>query len=269
MNRKALLFGAVAVVLVGGLAAAGLWNWVLGTTLAPSGAITAVPLAITESTATPAATTGARLVTAESVAAVDAAVVSSTATPEAAAASPAADASLSVVQISQDASQVRFVLSEVLRGVPTTVIGTSNQVAGEIAFDPNDLSASQVGVIQVDARSLATDDDKRNQAIRNRILNTDSYEFITFTPTQITGLAGNAQPGQTLTFQIAGDLTIRDMTQPVIFDVTATADDAGQLSGTAETTIQRSDFGLTIPSVPFVADVSEDVQLQIDFVAAA
>ena len=109
---------------------------------------------------------------------------------------------------------------------------------------------------------------QRNRAIRNFILNTDSFEFITFAPTEVIGLDGGAQPGDTFTFQLAGELTIRDVTQPVVFEVTATVDSVNQLSGTAVTTVQRSDYNLAIPSVPQVADVSEEVRVELDFVAA-
>src|SRR5262249_52138722 len=100
-------------------------------------------------------------------------------------------------------------------------------------------------------------------------LDTRTYEYITFTPTEIKGLQGAAEQGKPLTFQIAGDLTIRDVTRPVVFDVSAKADSARQLSGTASATINRADYKLDIPSVPFVADVGEQVRLDIDFVAAA
>jgi polyisoprenoid-binding protein YceI len=247
MNKRIVLGGAIAILLVGSLAVAGAWNWLLGPTLEASGATTAIPL---ESTSTEAA---------------------ATAQPSAVAAEPEvvdeAASGLTVWQISQAASEVRFVLSEDLRGQPKTVIGASDQVAGEIAVDPDDLSTAEVGVIQVNARTLTTDDEKRNRAIRNFILNTDTYEYITFTPGEVIGLQGSVEPGQTFTFQIAGDLTIRDVTQPVVFDVTATVDDQNQMSGTAQASIQRSDFGLTIPDVPFVANVSEAVSLEIDFVA--
>jgi polyisoprenoid-binding protein YceI len=229
MNRGRILLGAVTLVLVVGLVAVGPWNWLLGPTLEASGPITAEPLTVPASS----------------------------------------DAQLTVLHISQAASEVRFVLSEELRGEPTTVVGSSNQVAGEIAVDPNDLSTAQVGVIQINARTLATNQDRRNQAIRNQILDTDAYEFITFTPTEIRGLDGSAAAEAVFTFQIVGDLTIRDVTLPVVFDVTATVDSMGQVSGAAVAVIERSDYGLVIPSVPLVANVSEAVQLEIDFVAVA
>jgi polyisoprenoid-binding protein YceI len=251
MNKKTLLLvGLAGFVVVGAIFAVLVYNWVLGPTLAASGELTAIPVLPVESTDVPAAT--------EAAAATE---------PGAAEASPTGD--LMVLQIVAAESEVRFVLSEVLRGQPTTVVGATDQVAGEIAVNPSDLSTAQVGVIQVNARDLATDNDQRNRAIRNRILNTDSFEFITFTPTGISGLDGSAQPGDTFTFQLAGDLTIRDVTQPVVFEVTATVDSENQLSGTAVTTVQRGDYNLSIPSVPQVADVSEEVRVELDFVAAA
>lgn len=240
MKRQSILIGAMAVLVMGGVAAVGVWNWVLGPAQEASGPITAVPLTL------PAEDTIAQ------------------ATTESAEGAPSG---LKVLQISQGDSEVRFTLDEVLRGQPATVVGSSNQVAGEIAVDPNDLGASRVGVIQINARTLVTDQDRRNQAIRNRILETDRYELITFTPTEIRGLSGRAAVGDSFTFQIAGDLTIRDVTRPVVFDVRANVDSMDRVSGTAETTIQRSDFALVIPDVPFVADVSEAVRLEMDFVA--
>lgn len=147
-------------------------------------------------------------------------------------------------------------------------MGVTDQVAGQMAINLDDLSQSQVGVIQVNARTFVTDSDRRNNAIRNFILNTDQYEFITFTPTAVLNLNGSAQAGEAVTFQISGDLTIRNVTQPVVFEVTVQGDTA-TLTGTATTVINRTDYNLTIPSVPNVANVGEEVTLEINFVAQA
>src|SRR5262245_18230958 len=70
-------------------------------------------------------------------------------------------------QIVPEKSQARFTIPEVLRGQPNTVVGKSNQVAGQIAVAPNDLPATKVGVIRIDARTLETNSAQRNRAIRN------------------------------------------------------------------------------------------------------
>jgi polyisoprenoid-binding protein YceI len=182
---------------------------------------------------------------------------------------PAAGGNMRVYEISPADSTVRFELDEDLGGIRQTVIGSGNGVAGQIAADLNDLSTAEIGVIQIDATSLETDRSMRNNAIGRWILETGDHPFITFTPTTIEGVPDSAAVGEEITFTVSGDLTIRDITQPVTFNVTATAVSETQLSGTASTTIQRADFDLTIPNVPNVANVEEEVELYIDFVANA
>lgn len=176
---------------------------------------------------------------------------------------------LTVFQISQSDSEVRFELDEDLRGNRITVVGTTDQIAGEIALDPGNLAATTVGVIRINARGLATDNNMRNRAISNEILDTGTYEYITFTPTAVNGLPASASVGDTISFTIEGDLTIRDVTSPATFTVEATLVSATQISGSATASVARETYGLTIPSVPSVANVEEEVELFIDFVANA
>jgi polyisoprenoid-binding protein YceI len=178
-----------------------------------------------------------------------------------------AESNAVIFTIVQDESEVRFTLGELLSGVPTTVVGTTDQVAGEIAIDPAAPANSKVGVILVNARTLTTDNNFRNRAINNEILDTNEFEFIQFTPTSITGFPENPAVGETLEFQIIGDLTIRDITNEVVFNVTVTAVSETRLEGSASAVVDRADYDLRIPNVPRVADVDEEVLLEIDFVA--
>lgn len=172
-------------------------------------------------------------------------------------------------QIVPAESEARFSLGEVLAGNPKTVVGVTSDLAGEMLVNLNDLSTTQLGVIQISAGTLATDNEFRNGSLREFILQTDDYPFITFAPTSLSGLPAAAAVGDTVTFEIVGDLTIRDVTQSVTFTATVTIISETQLEGSASTTVNRADFGLEIPSVPNVADVDEEVLLEIDFVAAA
>ncbi len=172
-----------------------------------------------------------------------------------------------VFTIVQAESEVRFTLDELLNGAPKTVIGTTDQVAGEIAIDPAAPNNTKVGVIRVNARTFATDNDFRNRAINNTILETGKYEFVTFTPTDVTGFPDNPAIGEALEFQISGDLTVRDITHPITFDAIVTAVSETRLEGSASARLARDDYGLQIPEVPRVANVDEEVLLEIDFVA--
>jgi polyisoprenoid-binding protein YceI len=174
-----------------------------------------------------------------------------------------------VFHIVAEESEVRFILNEVLRGVPTTVTGRTNQVAGDIAVDFETPTESEVGSIRVNVRTMLTDNEFRNRAIRGQILQSarDEFEFSEFKPTALEGLPETVTMGEAFSFKLSGDLTVRDITKPVTFDITVTPVSEERLEGTAVATVQRGDYNLTIPSAPGVADVSEDVRLEIDFVA--
>lgn len=160
-------------------------------------------------------------------------------------------------------------MDEDLRGERKTVIGTTDQVAGQLSLNLADLSQTEVGIIQINARTLLTDNNFRNRAIQNEILDTGQFEFITFTPTGVEGLPATAAVGETVTFTLVGNLTIRDITLPATFTVEATAISDTQLAGSATTIVNRVDYDLQIPSVPNVANVEEEVELYIDFTANA
>jgi polyisoprenoid-binding protein YceI len=174
-------------------------------------------------------------------------------------------------QIAQDATQARFYVNEELLGQPKTVEGITSLVTGQITVDPSNPASAQIGPIQIDASDLTTDSDRRNSAIRRFILQSaqDQFRYITFTPTTIEGMPESATIGQPFNFTVIGDLTIRDVTHPETFQMTVTANSEAELVGLGTTVVQRGNYGLTIPSVPSVANVSEDVRLEIEFTARA
>ncbi len=236
----------MAVLLVLGLLAGGAlaYVWFSGGSGEPSTDVTAPPLTGSPTTAGAVAPTSSGSTTVPS--AVDGALV---------------------FTIDKERSTATFQLDEVLNGSPKTVVGVTNEVAAQISFDPADASTVQVGKVLVNARTFETDSGIRDRAVRGPILGSadDQFELIEFTPTAIEGLSGAIEQGTTLEFQVAGDLTIKGTTVPVTFEVTANL--ADELTGKAVATVLRSDFGLEIPSVPNVADVSNEVILTLEFVA--
>lgn len=168
-----------------------------------------------------------------------------------------------------EASTATFFLDEELRSEPTTVVATTGIIVGQIQIDREDLANSQIGTVLVNARDLTSDASLRDRAIRGPILDTDTFEFIEFEPTSIDGLSGAATVGDELSFTVTGALTIRDITVDAMFEVTATLVDDTTIEGFASTSVSRADYGLVIPSVPTVANVSDVVSLELEFVAGA
>lgn len=172
-------------------------------------------------------------------------------------------------EIVQAESEARFTINEILGGQPNIVVGSTDQVAGQISIDLDNPSASQIGTIQINARTLLTGKGNRDRALKNQILQTNTYEFITFSPTAISGWPDAAVVGETMQLQIVGNLTLLDVTRDVTFAMTVVAVSETRLEGIGSVSILYADYGITIPKVASVTGVDDDVLIEIDFVAVA
>lgn len=171
-------------------------------------------------------------------------------------------------RISQEDSQVRFLIDEVFSGLPNTVIATTRRVAGDIIVDFANPPASQLGTIAINARTFRTDQEFRDDSIRGHILETDTHEFINFVPTALQGLpAEPVSTGSTVEFQIVGDLTVKGVTRSITFDATVTLSDEARIEGLARAQVVYQDFDITIRTPPLVTEVKDEVILEIEFVA--
>ena len=173
-------------------------------------------------------------------------------------------------QIVPEKSEARFIIDEVLIGQPKSVVGKTDQVAGQLIVDFQSPEKSQLGMIKINVRTLTTDNEFRNRALRGQILQSTKpeFEFATFVPTDLIGLPKTLTIGQSASFQIAGNFTLRGVTHTVTFDATLMPVSRALMTGSAKATINRADFKLIIPEAPGVANVGEDVRLEIDFTAA-
>lgn len=172
-------------------------------------------------------------------------------------------------RVSQEESFVQFAVNEILYGEPFTAIGTTHQIAGDIELNITNPAMSRVKTMRVNARTLKTDSTQRDGAIARFILKTTEpeNEFIVFTPDKISGMLSAIKTGERISFTLSGALTIREITRPVLFSGTFILSSDDTIAGMAEAIVKRSDYGLQIPSVPFVASVEDDVVLTVNIVA--
>ena len=174
--------------------------------------------------------------------------------------------------IDSERSIASFEIDEQLRGSPNHVVGETNQVAGQVLVDLDDLSTAQFSQIVINARTFTTGSGQRDRAIRGPIiLNSarDEFEFFVFDITSVDDLEGAVVPGETIQFSVTGELTIKATTTEVTFEIQVTLVDDSTIEGLATTQVLRSDFGIGIPSVPGVANVADEVTLNLSFVAVA
>ena len=175
-------------------------------------------------------------------------------------------------------SVARFELDEEILSANTgwgawsqiTVKGDTDQVFGDIIFDGGELANAQLDSIRINADTFYTVEFWRKRAIQNDILETETYPFITFDPTELRNMPLDVEIGEEVSFQINGDLTIKDISLPQTFEVTALLNSADEIVGSASTVVTRESYQLEIPRIPpHVQNIEDEVELYIDFVARA
>lgn len=148
-----------------------------------------------------------------------------------------------------------------------TARGRLAGVSGTVTLDESDPSAGSIDVT-IDAASIDTRESQRDAHLRSAdFLDVEHFPTITFRSTRIEPVV-DARHDR---YRALGDLTIRDVTRPVVLDVAAegrTTDPWGneRLGFSAATAIKRSDFGLTWNQILEAGGVAvgDDVKITID-----
>ena len=146
--------------------------------------------------------------------------------------------------------------------------GVTNIVSGEILVDFSKPDLSSVGEITVDIKSFKSDKSRRDNAIRDRWLESNIFPIAVFTPTELRGLPEKYIPGDMVDFEIDGNLSVRNTTKPASFLVTLTIN-YDQIVGHASTRLQMTDFGFDPPDISGILKAENEVDITFEFVALA
>lgn len=135
-------------------------------------------------------------------------------------------------------SNVKFTITHL---VVSEVEGTFKLFDGSMESNKPDYSDAKIS-FTVDINSVNTDNDYRDKHLKSDdFFNGEKYPTMKFESSSFTPLGGNK-------YKLAGNLSIRDVTKPVTFDVTyggsVNAMGGRRLGFKAKTTINRFDYNL-------------------------
>ncbi len=135
-------------------------------------------------------------------------------------------------------SNVKFNVTHL---VVSEVEGSFKLFDGTMEHSKPDFSDAKVN-FTVDVASINTDNDNRDKHLKSDdFFNAEKFPSMKFVSTSIKNAGGNK-------YKLAGNLTIRDVTKPVVFDVTYGGQIVNQgktkAGFKAKTTINRFDYGL-------------------------
>ncbi len=150
----------------------------------------------------------------------------------------------------------------------TTVRGRFKQWSGTIDLDEQHPEAARI-VVEIDAASLDTNQPQRDAHLKSGdFLEVETYPTIRFSSTRVERLSDTSG-------KLYGDLTIRDVTQPVVLDVVlegASRDWQGKrrLGFTATTSLNRKDWGLNwnvaLEAGGWLVSEKVDVQIAVELI---
>jgi len=199
-------------------------------------------LTATTDTESPA-TTAASSTVAPSASSTIAASPATTAGPSTTSAQPAGDFDGDWAPTT--ASEFGYRVDEVLAGVNTTAVGRSNEIEGLLTIEG---TTATVVDITVQIENITSDDSLRDGQFRGRIMNAEEFPTAEFRITEPIEFAEIPAGDEQVTATAVGELTLRGVTNPVTFDVTAQTS-AGQIGVLGSIPVVFDDYAIPEPSI--------------------
>ena len=141
----------------------------------------------------------------------------------------------------------------------TDAVGTTQAVKGQVALQ----GTRATGEFVVDLRELRSDQTRRDNYLRQNTLQTDRFPIATFRPKEVKGLSSPLPQRGKFPVQVVGDLTIRDVTQEVVWE--GEAEFSGEeVKVRLRTEFPFERFQLTQPRVPILLSVENRIRLEVD-----
>ena len=184
---------------------------------------------------------------------------------------PVAGVQARTFHIVPDESEASYDVQEQFlnRNLPNRAVGRTNAIEGELQLQMVNGSPQLLSnQFTVDLRTLRSDQNRRDQLIREQWLESNRYPMAEFTATAIREAPSAYVEGQEVPLKIDGNLKVREVTRPVTFDAQVSLS-GDTLTGAATTFLLMRDFGFDPPEVFNTLKVEDGVNLTVKFTARA
>ena len=141
-------------------------------------------------------------------------------------------------------SEFGYRVEEVLAGVNTTAVGRSNEIEGLLTIEG---TSATVVDITVQIENITSDDSRRDGQFRGRIMSADEFPTAEFRITEPIAFGEIPEGDEQVVATATGELTLRGVTNPVTFDVTAQTSD-GSIGVLGSIPVLFEDYGIDNPS---------------------
>jgi polyisoprenoid-binding protein YceI len=181
---------------------------------------------------------------------------------------PAPNGDVHTYSIVSEKSEASYKVQEKFlnRDLPNEAVGRTNDITGNLTLTLGTSPVVNNLKITVDLTTLRSDENMRDERIRDNWLESNKYPHAIFEVTEPQPLPADYKNGKTVEFDLKGNLTIHNTTKPATFHVTGKLD-GSTITGKATDTVMMKDFGITPPDIAGLLTVKDGVTLTFDFTA--
>jgi polyisoprenoid-binding protein YceI len=172
------------------------------------------------------------------------------------------------ITIAQGSSEARFRVREQLarQPLPNEAVGSTRDMMGAIVLNGSGAVVAAESRVQVDLRTLTSDQRSRDNFIQRNTLQTSQFPTADFAVKEVAGMPWPLPPTGSASFQLIGDLTVHGVTRPTIWQVTAELRPT-EIVAQAFAAMEISDFGMEPPRAGPVLSIEDDIRLELDVTA--
>ncbi len=172
-----------------------------------------------------------------------------------------------VYRIDPTHSTLSYQVEEKLLGQGVhTAKGSTNGIAGDIALNRTNPSASRVGEIVANVEELHSDNRLRDARIRQDYLSSHDFPLASLTVASLRGMPATVADGQTYHFTMATQLTVKKIAKPVTWDVDGSVAN-GKLTATATAHVKLSTWDVGPINLAGLVSTGDDATLTMKLTA--
>ena len=184
----------------------------------------------------------------------------------AAGASATAPASFDGTWVAASGSQAGYRVKEVLFGQSAEAVGRTGNVDGALTINGATVESA---AISIDLASVQSDESRRDNQFRGRIMNLAQYPTATFTLKSPIDLGSLPADGATVTVPATGELTLHGTKKTVTVNVTAKRS-GGIISVSGTIPVVFADYGIPSPSFgPASVEDHGEIEFLVSFTKSA
>ncbi len=178
---------------------------------------------------------------------------------------PGSDTGIAGTWTAVEGSEAGYRVREQLANLPaeSDAVGRTSDVSGSITLAASGDGAQLTeGSLTVDTTTIASDEDRRDNRMRDEGLQTDAFPTATFTVTAPVDIPATAIAGTATDVTLVGDLTLHGVTKAVEIPAQAQLVD-GQVKVAGSLSFALSDFDIVAPNVGgFIVSIADEGALE-------